>query len=103
MKRIELEKLIERIVRKQLKEETGLNTNFDKVISTYKELMIEKQKMMKDFVDKFKAETDPKEKEKLKNGHLQRMKEFDKKFLDAELKYKAAIQNLETATEKELY
>lgn len=108
MTKQQLETLIENKIqkvlkeKKQLKEETGLNKKFDHMISKYKDLEIEKQKMIKDFVTNFKKETDSNKKENLKKKHIEAIKKIDSKIKDAMIDYNKAIVNLVPAEEEEL-
>jgi hypothetical protein len=77
------------------KTEAKFGKKFDKVVSDYKELLANKEKVMKDFVANFKHETDPDKKEKMKKEHLENYKKLNKEIADMELKYNAAIQNLD--------
>jgi len=95
MKKSELETLIENKVRAILTENTDI-TVLEKHVT---DLNTKKAGIMKTFVHDFKNEKDRDKKMKLRDKHIQVMKEIDKELSTANEKYQDAVKMMKTDEE----
>ena len=58
------------------KKEKKISKKFDKAIAKQKEALVNKEKVMSEFVKNFKEETDPVKKEKIKKEHVKQMEKL---------------------------
>jgi hypothetical protein len=102
MKKEELKEIIISLVQEILKEEAGLTRKFDSVLTRYKELMLQKQNLVKEFIKTVKANTNVKEVNKIKEIYLKKLKVINAKLEDYEEKFSQEVQNLSDPNEEEL-
>lgn len=84
-----------------LDEETGLTKKFDKVASIYKELILQKQNKVKDFVEKMKTLSGPK-KDKYKADYISSIKTLNDKINAIEREFEKSVRNMRIPNEDEL-
>ena len=83
------------------KKEKKISKKFDKAIAKHKEALVNKEKVMSEFVKNFKEETDPVKKEKIKKEHVKQMEKINDNIIDLGLDYNTALQKMDVSYEEE--
>lgn len=96
-KRLELVKLLEQVVKKQIKEiqsPVHITKQFDKRVTLWKDLLVQKQKMVDEFKNKM-GTLKGTQKDDFKKQYVLRMKKLNDELVAAEAEAMGAVMNLE--------
>lgn len=103
-KETELIKLLERVIRKQIKElhpPIRITKAFDKRVARWKELLVQKQKMIDEFKNKM-GTLKGIQKEEFKKQYVLKMKKLNDELNAAEQEAMSAVVNLEVPDVEDL-
>lgn len=102
-KKYEFKKLknIDEFKENVLEKKEKISKKFDKIITKYKEALVNKEKVMSEFVKKFKEETDLDKKQKMKEKHVEKMKKINDEIKELELDYNTVLQKMDISYDEE--